>query len=171
MTYWGNSAELQDAAKRVQAVEFDHPFIYDGSTVGGRILETDGFYAPRVVHDDITDITVDGFTVAESEWDAITGATGQQGYNGAVMHSSEYAGAGLVERMQELAEDIPQVFVFVVCEVEASDEEIYEAAAENDLDSNSVEGWQAACGIADADQEPAGWVILYRPAIPFRCMF
>lgn len=172
MTYWGNGAEMQDAAKRINAVaDFDHPFILDGSTVAGRIFDADGFYAPRVVHDDSTDITLDGSTVDESEWEAITGATGQEGYNGAVLHSSEFIGSGLAETMHELASEVPQVFVIVSCEVEASDDEIYAACEENGLDSNKPDDWSAACEIADQDQEPAGWVILYRPAIPFRCMF
>lgn len=167
MTYWGNGAEMQDAAKRINAVaDFDHPFILDGSTVAGRIFDASGFYAPRVVHDEETDICVD-----EDGWSVVKGMSGQHGYGGAVFHSSEFIGAGIAERMHEVSGEVPQVFVIVACEVEASDQDIYLEARRLGYDAHTDAGWEAAREAADARQEPAGWVILYRPAIPFRCMF
>ena len=113
-------AELQDMA------EFDHPFIVaDDGTVSDALPE--GVYAPGVYNDeDGGDIIIDS-----SEWEALTGYTGQYGYHGAVMHASEYIGG-------TLADDIlstPGVYVVVVVGSTWLDDE-------------------------DGGNEPAGWAIL-----------
>lgn len=69
--------------------EFDCPFAVnsDGTAT---VINSD--FAPTVWSDDDSDIVIDS-----SDWSALTGYTGQHGYNGAVMHSSEYFGGKLYE--------------------------------------------------------------------------
>lgn len=57
-----------------------------------RLANRPGLYVPEVSNDDTADITIHG-----TGWTALTGFTGQMGYRGAVMHSSEYIGGGLEE--------------------------------------------------------------------------
>ena len=116
-------------AERINAFEFGHVFTLHPD---GTITEPRGIYAPDVCHDDATDITIDG-----KGWRALTGMTGQYGYNGAVMHASEYIGKGIADYLLELAADEPQTFVVVVVE----------CLPDEDEDE-------------DADVEPAGWAIL-----------
>lgn len=134
--------ELDDLARKIDAVEFDHVFVMDGSVLGFRHEFPSNVYAPTVEHDTMCDIRIDGVPVAESPWSALTGFTGQQSYNGAVMHSSEYIGRAIAEHMSYLSQDEP--VTFVVCVV-------------ND----------------PADDEPAGWCVLYREnTVPdFKCLF
>lgn len=144
--YWGGNAELHAMTAKVQEIaDFDHPFIMDGSVIMGGLRDAPGYYAPSVTHDDEHDVLVDGMPLADSEWSAITGMTGQDRYNGAVMHASEFIGSAIAERMSELSEEIPQVFVIVACEVDPTDD--------------------------DPEPEPAGWVILYREATGEQCKF
>jgi len=86
--------------------DFDHPFVV---TKEG-ILEDapEGVYAPSVYHDDDEDVMIDG-----DGWEALTGFTGQYGYNGAVMHASEFIGGGLAEAVLTT----PGVYVAVVVNV------------------------------------------------------
>jgi hypothetical protein len=91
--------------------------------------------APAVWHDDDDDIVIEG-----DGWEALTGMTGQYSYNGAVMHASEYIGAGVATRLLELAQDEGslQTFAVVAVDVLPTDE--------------------------DPEPEPAGWAILRRTA-------
>lgn len=67
-------------------VEFDVPFMVDE----GNVIRVVGVYAPEVYHDETDDIEI-----VSDEWEAMTGYTGQHGYNGAVMHPSETLSGGL----------------------------------------------------------------------------
>lgn len=146
MSEW-TGPELDALAKAIDAVEFDRVFVMDGSVLGFRHEFTNG-YVPTVTHDDEFDILIDGVPSASSEWSALTGMTGQSGYNGAVMHRSEFIGRGIARHMSWMCEDEPQTFVVCVVGVEATDE------SETEIDD-------------------AGWCILYREntARDFKCLF
>lgn len=84
---------------------------------GGHYEET-GDYAPTVCHVPEHDVIVDS-----SEWEPLTGYTGQYGYNGAVLHESEYLGGGLLE---DILADVGGTYVLVPVE---------------DLDDSELVGW------------------------------
>lgn len=134
--------ELDDLARKIDAVDFGRVFVMDGSVLGFRHEFTNG-YAPTVTHDAQHDILIDGVPLRESEWSALTGMTGQSGYNGAVMHSSEFIGRDIAKHMSWMTEDEP--LTFVVCVVEGE----YD------------------------DDDAAGWCILYREnmAPDFKCLY
>jgi len=94
---------------RLNAIDFDHPFTL---TSDGKIGDAPGgVYAPDVVNDPDNDVTV------STGWEALTGMTGQYGYHGAVMHTSEFIGSQIARYLTELCEDAPQTFVVVeVCD-------------------------------------------------------
>ena len=111
-------------AETITNTEFDHPFMI----VDGRVVDVNEMsikpgksyrptvYAPSVYHvEDTTDIMIDG-----GGWEAVSyGMTGQYGYNGPVMHASEYVGPGIAET---LAEYEPGT-IFVMCVVETLDDD------------------------------------------------
>lgn len=136
--------------------EFDHPFrvTADGT------LEDSGLnyvWAPEVYHDPENDIEIHG-----DGWEALTGYTGQHGYDGAVMHASEYLGG-------RLADDIlatPGIYVAVVVEVhEVTDVETCphimdgESCAECGMEAGTDDGCSSHPDYDDGSQ-PAGWAIL-----------
>lgn len=77
-----------NAAETIDAAEFDTVFIV---TPQGEIAES-AEYTPEVYWDDETQ-TVD----IMGEWTAVEGLTGQHGYNGPIMHESEYFSAGCLD--------------------------------------------------------------------------
>lgn len=129
MSYYGS------LARRIDAVDFGHVFCIDG----GEVVDHDGNeYAPSVYHDEDTDITIDG-----AGWSCLTGYTGQYGYHGAVMHSSEHIGACIAEDMAEQADTAAEdgiVIVFAIVTVEVLPDEDDE----------------------DAETDLAGWAIAYK---------
>ena len=105
-----------------QIAEFDCPFTVHSD---GTLTDAKGVYAPEVYHSETDDIEI-----TSDIWEALTGYTGQYGYNGACMHASEYLGG-------QLAADIlstPGTYVLVVVEV---------------MTEYPV-----------VDDEPAGWAVL-----------
>ena len=84
------------------SIEFDSAFIV---LPNGEYSET-GEYVPNVYNDAETDVIIES-----SEWEALTGYTGQYGYNGAVLHSSEYFGGGL---LKDVSEDLGGVYALTV---------------------------------------------------------
>lgn len=152
------SAGLFDVmAANVQAIEFDHPFtITVHAETVWQLTHPDGVYAPSVFHDEETDVRIDD----QAGWEALTGFTGQDRYNGAVNHSSEFVGRSIARELVRLAEDEPQTYVLCVVNVEASDDEVKEKARELGLDYTTDAGWDAARDAADEEQEAAGWTIL-----------
>ena len=124
--------------------EFDSAY----SAIAG---DYSGEYVPTVEHDDDADILIDGRILADSDWHAITGKTGQYGYRGAVMHPSETADDDTIRQwVRDAGGD-----TFAVVEVRAyctEDEPCFpdvgpEYCAEH------------GCGA-----EPAGWAVIYRKA-------
>lgn len=109
----------------INAVEFDHPFRI---TEAGSIDDSTNVYGPTVTNDP------DGDVYIESEgWSCITGLTGQYGYHGAVMHSSEGIGGAIAEVLFDLAEnDRSTVFVITVVD---------------DIDSDYPVGWTVAYSV------------------------
>lgn len=98
-------------AKSITNVEFDHPFMI----VAGEVVDAPaGIHAPEVYHDDDLDVVIMG------PWEAVShGMTGQHGYRGPVMHSSEFVGPGIAE---VLAEYEPGT-ILVMCVVETLDDD------------------------------------------------
>lgn len=131
---------MSTLGERVQAVEFDHPF----TIVSGDVQDVAGVYSPEVYN-----LTVGDVEIGSDEWEAVSqNMTGQYGYNGPVMHASEYIGEVMAERLAELAEDY-RAFVITTVEVlpdESSDE--YTAEELADYESGT---WAP---------EPAGWIVL-----------
>lgn len=77
-------------------MEFDHvvQVLADGT-----VMDT-GLYAPELYHveGEQSPNDVEGHG---DGWTLLTGFTGQYGYNGAVMHASEYIGVGLERQILE----------------------------------------------------------------------
>jgi hypothetical protein len=117
-------------------MEFDHVIRVNKD---GRITDdigTQALHAPEL-HDG----EVDGSVLHDQKgrplkWDLMTGYTGQYGYRGPIMHSSEFIGGGL-------ADDIlatPGLYVALVNYCSADDSE-----AVDDTDTGTVaEGWAVA---------------------------
>lgn len=99
-----------DEYRKLQDMEFDHVFMVGRS---GAIHDADrNIYPPNVVeHDDQADMLIDGWPYRDHPTrEALVGYTGQHGYSGPVMHSSEYVGGRLADDI--LAE--PGNYVLVV---------------------------------------------------------
>lgn len=115
-----------DEYAALRRVEFDSPFRVGHS---GRIYDrVEGVYAPEVFHSETDDVEI-----VSSDWEAFSaGYTGQWGYNGPVMHQSEYLGGALADDILST----PGVYVVCTVEVLPSDD--------------------------DPDPFPAGWIVLRR---------
>ena len=118
-------AEFVGLAADIDALEFDTVF----RIIDGEMVPCDNVWAPSVYHDDDDDVSIDG----HDGWQCFTGLTGQYGYSGAVMHSSEYVGCCIAKYLAEYASEATDV-VFALVVV-------------NDLDDMEY---------------PAGWAITYR---------
>ena len=117
-------------------MEFDHVVMVaeDGTITEPRDIHV---YADLNVAKDGTD----EFDLSDG-WELLKGFTGQYGYNGPVMHSSEYVGGGLERHIKET----PGYYVSLV--VNASCD--YGGTTECNVDQG-------------CDCEPAGWAIAYKP--------
>lgn len=105
-------------------MEFDHPVIvYPDGAVSD---DLDDVYAPESV----IDTDEDGQILADHErawiqgmreagWEPLTGYTGQDGYNGPIMHPSEYVGGRLERDML----NEPGIYVAVTVEAVPGDED------------------------------------------------
>lgn len=113
----------------VQAQEFDHVWTIRDS----RIVDVDNLYAPSVMNDDSEGGDIE---IESSEWEGVLrGWTGQHGYNGHVMHASEYIGEGIGQHIATLAADgFYDAFAVVTVECYPEDD--------------------------DDQPEPAGWTIV-----------
>ena len=117
---------MSTLGERVNAVEFDHPFT---------IWHDEVVDVPRVWVRTVACWQLEDESWSEAEiddstnWEFVSqGWTGQYGYNGPVMHNSEYIGERIAERLAELAEDY---LAFAVVAVDCEDLE-----GESELD-----GW------------------------------
>lgn len=104
----------KESRTRAANADFDSPFTVGRS--GAVHLNTGVAYVPSVTHDDEDDILLDGVPHKEYDrWEVFSiGYTGQQSYNGGVMHSSEYMGGRLLDDIL----DTPGTYVVVAVEVE-----------------------------------------------------
>lgn len=111
--------ELALIGEAINRVDFDHPFaLYrDGSMIDAdqyAPTAEDANYIPSAPLDIVLD---------SPEWEVVTqGLSGQYGYVGAVMHSSEFIGAGLALHLLEIvANEDASCQVFAVIVVNDSD--------------------------------------------------
>lgn len=116
--------DLEAIERAIAGIDFDSVFEIKANGEIVRGLDLDG---PTVYHDETDDIDVEQYV--GHHWEALTGYTGQYGYNGAVMHASEYVGGGLLRDMI----DNPGIYVMTVVEVMPEDD--------------------------DDEPEPAGWAV------------
>lgn len=93
--------------------EFDHVYLIDG--LGTISTEHRGLYAPDVAHDPTADVQIMG-----DGWAVLTGHTGQDRYNGAVMHASEQWGQWAISDLTSRVEEDGWV---AFCIVEVRDED------------------------------------------------
>lgn len=110
-----------ELGKAVQDIDFDHVFTLsiNPNPFGATIDDgPSGLFAPEVTHDPTGDVEIFG-----DGWTALTGMTGQYAYHGAVMHPSEFIGAGIARVLAELAEDEAQTYAIVVVSSDEPDEE------------------------------------------------
>lgn len=108
-------------------MEFDHVIYVDEN---GQVHDT-SFYAPEIVEGELTD----------ENWSLLTGYTGQYGYNGPHMHSSEFIGG----RLEKDILATPGYYVALIIECWHLPE------------------WECDPEIAEmGDCEPVGWAIAYR---------
>lgn len=113
------------------AMDFEHVItVHDDGTFGDGPA---GLYAPTVLD------VGDGARPDDPVWELLTGYTGQHGYNGPVMHPSEYIGG----RMARDILDTPGVYVAVV---------VY---ADDEPDGPEPAGWAVARYVGERyDHEP-----------------
>lgn len=141
-TTWFNhmdDKQIDKLGEKIDGQEMDSVFFV---TAGAILHGPPGVYAPEVYNDETEDITIDGRSVVDSGWTPLTGYTGQHGYRGAVMHTSEYIGGRLAEDIIEMsaeaeAEGHPLLWAITSVECFPDEEE-------------------------PEDPTPAGWVVLYR---------
>ena len=94
-------------------------------------------------------------------WELLQGFTGQYGYNGPVMHSSEYVGGGLERHILET----PGYYVVLI--VNALEAHVWQVSRMTGTTTCE------RCGLLPLDEddmdstcqsdEPAGWAIAYKP--------
>lgn len=140
-------------------MEFDHIVKVDAE---GNVTDTDMSVGSTKAYFDLN-VTPDGtdeFELSEG-WSLLSGFTGQYGYNGPVMHPSEYVGGGLERHILETPG------YYVVLEVGAYDSHDWQQATFTGAKTCS------RCGLLPLDEEdmgstcksdePAGWAIAYKP--------
>lgn len=104
-------------------MDIDHVISVDGD---GIVTDASGVYAPEL----LMPVTSDGQILAQHEadytdqarrqgWQLLSGWTGQSGYRGPVMHSSEYVGGGLARHILET----PGQYVVTTVETDDDDEQ------------------------------------------------
>ena len=105
-------------------------------------------YVPYVEHGAEHDILIDGIPLADSDWSALTGLTGQYGYRGAVMHPSEnLSDEALLLNLAEL-----DASMFAIVGVEAPCTEL-EPCFEDEPEY---------CRDYGCSADPAGWAVIYK---------
>jgi hypothetical protein len=93
--------------------------------------------APDDVH--APELDAENDTVSGDGWTLLRGFTGQYGYNGPIMHSSEFIGGGLARHILET----PGYYVALVAEY-WSDGNCWNDENGNPLGEPYVEGWAVA---------------------------
>lgn len=119
-------------------MDFDHIVTVDAEGNVTDSTEDEYFELTCVLGDDGE--WHDEFSIPEG-WELLSGFTGQYGYNGPVMHSSEFIGGGMERHILET----PGHYVALVVESHCGYTE--EHCSE-----------ESGC-----DCEPAGWAVAYKP--------
>jgi len=100
-------------------------------------------------------------------WELLKGFTGQYGYNGPVMHSSEYVGGGLERHIRETPGYYVVLIVYASCNYEKHTPLGYGAfpgSRECSCGATCCEEPSTDCTEdSGCDCEPAGWAIAYKP--------
>jgi hypothetical protein len=135
----------------IQALAFGTVFTV---TEDGTVTTETDIYAPEVFNSDTSDVDI-----ISNDWEALTGMTGQHGYNGAVMHPSEFIGAGIARLLVESPGTFAAVVVNSLCECEPHVTRMsgFGTALYCETEQNAYCNFECECG---ADEEPAGWAIL-----------
>ena len=123
-------APYEELGRKIDDLDFGTVFrIEDGSVVTMNYIT-----APEVMNDPDADVSID-----DPRWTCLTGMTGQYGYHGAVMHTSEYIGAEIAKTLAE--SDGDTIFAVV-----------------------TVDGYPGDGTKGDEGEEPEtiGWAIAYR---------
>lgn len=131
-------------------MEFDHVIESHGD---GTVTWRSDLYAPEVLDEYIER---DGFSTrgmqkwkftGDPEWELLYGHTGQDSYNGPVMHESEFVGGGLAHRIIET----PGVYVVVAVYTlepqegcEFCEEETANEGHPCPCDQHNIVGWAVA---------------------------
>lgn len=140
MSTWADELsdkQLDKLGKEIDSQEFDSVFQV---TRAGVVDGPEGIHAPCVYDDPGSDITIDMGPTTGFGWWALSGYTGQDRYNGAVMHRAEFIGG-------RLAEDI----ISMSAEAEAEGRPmLWAVVGVSDLDED------------DEDENPFGWAVLHR---------
>lgn len=98
-------------------MEFDHVIMVDAD---GHVSEPGGIWAPEVTVQEGSYANPDVSAMHNEPWTLMNGYSGQYGYHGPVMHSSEFIGGKLAEDI--LAEPGYYVAV-VVADVDSEDDD------------------------------------------------
>lgn len=93
--------------------EFGSVYLLDGPAADPQEIQE---YAPEVFYDPDQGLLIDGETEKIRGWQALTGFTGQYGYNGPIMHPSELWTDAMLERLRILSQDGPLTFTLQVVE-------------------------------------------------------
>lgn len=127
--------------------EFGSVYLLDGPTAVPQEIQE---YAPAVSYDPNQGLLIDGETEKVGGWEALTGFTGQYGYNGPIMHTSECWTDAMLESLRILSQDGPLSFT-----LQAVESPCY-LGDEPCLPDEPDYCWDYGC---DADLD--GWVVLY----------
>lgn len=119
------SVDLDLLGKQINELDFDTVF----KIVDGVPVRIDDEWAPEVYNDTELDVVIEG-----DDWRCLTGLTGQYGYHGAVMHSSELVGRSIAEEIFDMGDE--WMFAMVIVGVDPAHD--------------------------DPEPEPAGWSIAYK---------
>lgn len=127
--------DLHRISDEIDRMDFDHPFRLhaDGSIEDAPNVRA--YWVPEIAHDPHGDVTIYSDT-----WKAMTGLTGQHGYNGAVLHPSEVMSCGVVGAMLRIVENAEHPVAFALTEVRDED--------------------------LSHPETPIGWAILYTGEVP-----
>lgn len=98
----------------IALIEFDTPFIFDGKN----IHEVSGF-APNVY---IEEENLEPYIDSDG-WEFVTGHSGQHGYDGPLMHDSEFVSTGMMKAMHKKY-GATATYVFTVVMTETEDDAV-----------------------------------------------
>jgi len=135
-----------------------------------RVAEDGTITEPRDIHIyaelDVMPNGEDDFSISEG-WELLKGFTGQYGYNGPVMHPSEFIGGGLERHIRET----PGYYVTLVVSASCNYEK-HTPLGYGGFPGSRVCSCGATCceepstectEDTGCDCEPAGWAIAYKP--------